>query len=74
MIIFLFNKFNMCFAKLGAQKNCLIKMFLLSTHNVCFGAQIKKSNYVLLSMDWSVIYIQDWHGRPQPTLDTPASY
>ena len=27
---------------LGAQKNSLIKMVLLSTHNICFGLDIKK--------------------------------
>ena len=34
VIIFLSISLNMF---LGAQKNCLIAMVLLSTHNVCFG-------------------------------------
>ena len=36
---------------LGAQKNCLVKMVLLSTHNICFGWEIRKINfcYTLLS-------------------------
>ena len=37
----------MCF---GAQKNCLIETILLSTHNICFGREIRKIifNYTLL--------------------------
>ena len=27
---------------MGTQKNCLIEMVLLSTHNICFGGEIKK--------------------------------
>ena len=27
---------------LGAQKNCLIETVLLSTHNICFGWEIRK--------------------------------
>ena len=27
---------------LGAQKNCLIEMVLLSTHKICFGWEIRK--------------------------------
>ena len=27
---------------LGAQKNCLIEIVLLSTHNICFGWEIRK--------------------------------
>ena len=39
---------NMC---LGAQKNHLIETFLLSTHNICFGWEIRKIifQYTLLS-------------------------
>ena len=33
--IFLPISFNICFGS-GAQKNCLIKTVLLSTHNICF--------------------------------------
>ena len=29
---------------MGAQMNCLNEMVLLSTHNICFGAEIRKSN------------------------------
>ena len=38
----------MCF---GAQKNRLIETVLLSTHNICFGLEIKKIifQYALLS-------------------------
>ena len=36
---------------LGAQKNRLIEMVLLSTHNICFGLEIRKIifKYTLLS-------------------------
>ena len=36
---------------LGAQKNCLIETVLLSTHNICFGREIRKNIflYTLLS-------------------------
>ena len=36
---------------LGAQKNCLIETVLLSTHNICFGGEIRKIifQYALLS-------------------------
>ena len=27
---------------MGAQKNCLNEMVLLSTHNICFGWEIRK--------------------------------
>ena len=27
---------------LGAQKNCLVERVLLSTHNICFGCEIRK--------------------------------
>ena len=30
---------------LGAQKNRLIETVLLSTHNICFGWEIRKSNF-----------------------------
>ena len=37
---------------LGAQKNRLIEMVLLSTHNICFGWEIRKSHfhYALLTI------------------------
>ena len=48
VIIFLPINLNMC---LGAQKNHLIESVLLSTHNICFGLDIKKIvfQYTLLS-------------------------
>ena len=48
MIIFLSISLNMCF---GAQKNHLIEMVLLSTHNICLGSEIRQKNfsYTLLS-------------------------
>ena len=39
--IFLSINFKMC---LGAQKHHLIGMVLLSTHNICFGSEIKKKD------------------------------
>ena len=38
---------------LGALKNCLIETVLLSTHNKCFGLEIrkKKFNYAVLSFE-----------------------
>ena len=30
---------------LGAPKNHLIEMFLLITHNICFGLEIRKLNF-----------------------------
>ena len=39
MIIFLSISLNMCF---GAQKNRLSEVVLLSTHNICFGWEIRK--------------------------------
>ena len=32
----------MCYGLMGAQKNCLIETVLLSTHNICFGCEIKQ--------------------------------
>ena len=36
---------------LGAQKNCHIETFFLSTHNICFGCEIRKLvfRYALLT-------------------------
>ena len=36
---------------MGSQKNCLIGMVLLGTHNICFGTDIRKImfDYTLLS-------------------------
>ena len=42
--IFLPISFNICFG-CGAQKNRLIEMVLLSTHNICFGWEIRKLNF-----------------------------
>ena len=46
--IFLSISLNMCF---GAQKNRLNETVLLSTHNICFGREIRKIifSYALLS-------------------------
>ena len=40
--IFLPISFNICF---GCSKNHLIEMVLLSTHNICFGWEIRKLNF-----------------------------
>ena len=34
---------------MGAQKNYINETVLLSTHNICFGCEIKKFTYPLLS-------------------------
>ena len=49
--IFLTHQFKHNYV-LGAQKNRLIEMVLLSTHNICFGWEIKKIyfQYTLLSV------------------------
>ena len=40
----------------GAQKNLLIEMVLFSTHNMCFGCEIRKMifNYALLSRSLNI--------------------
>ena len=43
--IFLPIHFNICF---GAQKNRLIEMVLLSTHNIYFGRKIRKLIFIRL--------------------------
>ena len=40
--IFLPINFNICF---GCSKNRLIETVLLSTHNICFGLEIRKLNF-----------------------------
>ena len=42
---------------LGAQKNCLIKTVLLSTHNICFGGEVRKIffKYTILSRGLHVL-------------------
>ena len=44
---------------LGAQKNCLIEMVFLSTHNICFVWEIRKIIFkcTLLSWDWPNLVI-----------------
>ena len=38
---------------MGAQKNRLIEMVLLSTHNICFGLEMyKKINFQLCTLNW----------------------
>ena len=44
--IFLPISFNIC---LGAQKNCLIKTVLLSTHNICFDLEIR-NNFLICTL------------------------
>ena len=43
---------------LGAQKNHLIETVLLSTHNICFGCEIRKLNfhYALLTKDLCMVH------------------
>ena len=42
-IVNIFLPINLTYV-LGAQKNRLIETVLLSTHNMCFGLEIKKLN------------------------------
>ena len=37
---------------LGAQKNRLIETVLLSTHNICFGWEIRKLNFRYTQKSW----------------------
>ena len=50
---------------LGAQKNRLIETVLLSTHNICFGWEIRKLNfrYTLLTkvMRKPIIWFETWY-------------
>ena len=43
MRLFIYPSVKSCV--LGAQKNRLIETVLLSTHNICFGWEIKKISY-----------------------------
>ena len=46
--------FNMCF--FSAQKNRLIETVLLSTHNTCFGCDIRKIFFLNLSSLRGLVY------------------
>ena len=52
------KKFQSKTYPLGAQKNCLIETILLSTHNICFGGEIRKSIfcYALLTKGLHMIW------------------
>ena len=65
---------------LGAQKNRLIETILLSTHNMCFGLEIRKLNfrYTLLTkvlcinaiqMRLSIIYLKGLQVVKSPNID-----
>ena len=41
---------------MGAQKNRLIETILLSTHNICFGREIRKNNFQLNTLIWLPVY------------------
>ena len=45
---------------LGAQKNCLNETVLLSTHNICFGREIRKINFWYTLFTKGLIEIQNW--------------
>ena len=56
---------------LGTQKNRLIEMLLLSSHNICFGGEVRKSilDYALLSEGLtSVFSYYDKHPGDAPIL------
>ena len=40
---------------LGAQKNCLIETVLLSTHNMCFGPEIRKFIFDYMPLNTAAI-------------------
>ena len=50
-IAIIFLPLNLRFL-LGAQKNCLIEMVLLSTHNICFLLRNNKNNFYLYTLIW----------------------
>ena len=39
---------------MGAQKNRLIEMVLLSTHNICFGLEIRKK--IVIKRSYAIVY------------------
>ena len=68
-ITFLPINLNMC---LGAQKSRLIETVLLSTHNICFGREIKKIvfQYTLI---WRPITVSfDRQEKQEVEPKTPA--
>ena len=50
---------------LGAQKNFLIEMALLSTHNICFGWEIRKSIIKCSNLKYicSAVFRSDEHSQ-----------
>ena len=47
---------------LGAQKNHLTEMVLLSAHNICFGCDIRKNFcYALLTVGLQIQYVPNSH-------------
>ena len=47
---------------LGAQKNCLNETVLLSTHNICFGWEIRKIIFKYALLSGGLIYFFFWWG------------
>ena len=59
---FLTHQFKHCF---GAQKNHIIETVLFSTHNICFGIEIKKVFFQLHSIILSPdrVFQNETHGH-----------
>ena len=62
LLLFPYQSIESCV--LGAQKNRLIETVLLSTHNICFGREIKKTFFnthsyleAYISTLWSINYL-----------------
>ena len=51
---------------MGAQKHCLIEMVLLSTHNICFGSEIRKL-FLCYALLTKVLSIQANSVHPEQT-------
>ena len=47
---------------LGAQKNCLNETILLSTHNICFGCEIRQLIVITLIPSYIIIAFLSFQG------------
>ena len=63
---------------MGAQKNCLIERDLLSTHNICFGWEIKMSNFQIDTKNYQhpnpeQRSLEIWCEKDKPTELNPGA-
>ena len=71
--MFIFSYPSVLTYVLGAQKNRLPEMVLLSTYNLCLSREIRKLNfpYALLFLT-EVLFHRQWGSNPQQ-LDPPSN-